>query len=122
MTVQPGLCRTWSEPKLLVISSTGSFFFLLCFAQNNAYYCFLLFLVSEIANIFFVVLFSFEMLLKMYSLGFQGYFVSLFNRFDSFVVLFSIIEVIFIQTNVMPPLGVSVLRCARLLRVFKATR
>ena len=62
------------------------------------------------------------MLLKMYSLGFQGYFVSLFNRFDSFVVLCSIIEVIFIQTDVMPPLGVSVLRCARLLRVFKATR
>ena len=24
MTVQPGLCRTWSEPKLLVFSHTGS--------------------------------------------------------------------------------------------------
>ena len=24
MTVQPGLCRTWSEPKLLVFSCTGS--------------------------------------------------------------------------------------------------
>ena len=23
MTVQPGLCRTWSEPKLLVFSRTG---------------------------------------------------------------------------------------------------
>ncbi|XP_064604467.1 muscle calcium channel subunit alpha-1-like isoform X3 [Liolophura sinensis] len=77
---------------------------------------------QEIANIFFVALFSLEMLLKMYSLGFQGYFVSLFNRFDSFVVMCSIIEIILIHTNVMPPLGVSVLRCARLLRVFKATR
>ncbi|XP_071083520.1 muscle calcium channel subunit alpha-1-like isoform X5 [Haliotis cracherodii] len=77
---------------------------------------------QAIANMFFVVLFTFEMLLKMYSLGFQGYFVSLFNRFDSFVVLFSILEVILIYTGVMPPLGVSVLRCARLLRVFKATR
>ncbi|ESO91449.1 hypothetical protein LOTGIDRAFT_51275, partial [Lottia gigantea] len=77
---------------------------------------------QSIANLFFVVLFTFEMLLKMYSLGFQGYFVSLFNRFDSFVVLCSILEVIFIYTEVMPPLGVSVLRCARLLRVFKATR
>lgn len=78
--------------------------------------------LPAIANMFFVVLFTFEMLLKMYSLGFQGYFVSLFNRFDSFVVLFSILEVILIYTGVMPPLGVSVLRCARLLRVFKATR
>jgi voltage-dependent calcium channel L type alpha-1D len=79
-------------------------------------------LISEWANIFFVILFTLEMLLKMYSLGFQGYFVSLFNRFDSFVVLCSIIEVILIRTDLMPPLGVSVLRCARLLRVFKATR
>ncbi|KAJ8301680.1 hypothetical protein KUTeg_020667 [Tegillarca granosa] len=77
---------------------------------------------QEVANLFFVALFTLEMLLKMYSLGLQGYFVSLFNRFDSFVVLCSIIEVILIHTNVMPPLGVSVLRCARLLRVFKATR
>jgi voltage-dependent calcium channel L type alpha-1D len=71
---------------------------------------------------FFVVLFSLEMLLKMYSLGFQGYFVSLFNRFDSFVVICSILEAVLMFTEVMPPLGVSVLRCARLLRVFKATR
>ena len=78
--------------------------------------------VPAIANLFFVVLFTLEMLLKMYSLGFQGYFVSLFNRFDSFVVICSILEVILLYTNIMPPLGVSVLRCARLLRVFKATR
>jgi voltage-dependent calcium channel L type alpha-1D len=79
-------------------------------------------LFAALANLFFVVLFTLEMILKMYSLGFQGYFVSLFNRFDSFVVICSILEVIFYYTNVMPPLGVSVLRCARLLRVFKATR
>lgn len=78
--------------------------------------------VSEIANLIFIVLFTFEMFLKMYSLGFQGYFVSLFNRFDSFVVCASILEAILMYTGVMPPLGVSVLRCARLLRVFKATR
>ncbi|KAL3851956.1 hypothetical protein ACJMK2_015646, partial [Sinanodonta woodiana] len=77
---------------------------------------------QDIANLFFVVLFTLEMLLKMYSLGFQSYFVSLFNRFDSFVVICSILEVILMRTGVMPPLGVSVLRCARLLRIFKATR
>ena len=71
---------------------------------------------------FFIVLFTVEMLVKMYSLGFQGYFVSLFNRFDSFVVVCSIVEAVFTKTGVMPPLGVSVLRCARLLRVFKFTR
>ncbi|KAH9503819.1 Voltage-dependent calcium channel type D subunit alpha-1 [Bulinus truncatus] len=75
-----------------------------------------------LANLFFVVLFTFEMVVKMYSLGFQGYFVSLFNRFDSFVVVCSILEVILMYTEVFPPLGISVLRCARLLRVFKATR
>lgn len=77
---------------------------------------------QAVANSFFVVLFTLEMFLKMFSLGFQGYFVSLFNRFDSFVVVFSAMEVILWYTNVFPPLGISVLRCARLLRVFKATR
>ena len=89
---------------------------------NLIYLFFFFFFKIEIANLFFVVLFTLEMLLKMYSLGFQGYFVSLFNRFDCFVVICSIIEAVFIFTGLMPPLGVSVLRCARLLRVFKATR
>ncbi|XP_043493154.1 muscle calcium channel subunit alpha-1 isoform X3 [Polistes fuscatus] len=77
---------------------------------------------QEITNMFFIALFSMEMILKMYSLGFQGYFVSLFNRFDCFVVIGSITEMILTNTNVMPPLGVSVLRCVRLLRVFKVTK
>jgi len=77
---------------------------------------------TEISNLFFIGLFTVEMLVKMYSVGLQGYFVSMFNRFDSFVVVFSIVEEIFTYTGIMPPLGVSVLRCARLLRVFKATR
>lgn len=63
-----------------------------------------------------------EMLIKMYSLGIRTYFDFLFNIFDFFVVIFSVIEVILKQTKVLPPLGVSVLRCARLLRVFKVTR
>ncbi|XP_074594499.1 ca[2+]-channel protein alpha[[1]] subunit D isoform X2 [Brevipalpus obovatus] len=74
------------------------------------------------ANIFFVVLFTLEMFLKMYSLGFQGYFVSLFNRFDCFVVIGSITEIILTKNEWMEPLGVSVLRCVRLLRIFKVTK
>lgn len=80
------------------------------------------FLSSDLANIIFVVLFSIEMLIKMYSLGIRCYFDFMFNRFDFFVVICSIIEIVLIRTKVMPPLGVSVLRCARLLRVFKVTR
>ena len=53
---------------------------------------------------------------------FQGYFVSLFNRFDFFVVLSSLLEMILTFHEVMPPLGLSVLRCVRLLRTFKVTR
>ncbi|KAF5296914.1 hypothetical protein FQA39_LY12271 [Lamprigera yunnana] len=77
---------------------------------------------QEKTNMFFIALFTLEMLLKMYSLGFQGYFVSLFNRFDCFVVIGSITETILTKTKVMPPLGISVLRCVRLLRVFKVTK
>lgn len=76
---------------------------------------------QEVTNLFFVALFTMEMILKMYSLGFQGYFVSLFNRFDCFVVLGSIGEMVLTNTHIMPPLGVSVLRCVRLLRVFKVS-
>jgi hypothetical protein len=61
------------------------------------------------------------MLLKMYSLGFRSYFVSMFNRFDCFVVFGSITEII-LNYNIELSLGVSVLRCVRLLRVFKVTR
>ncbi|KAK0162142.1 hypothetical protein PV327_008504 [Microctonus hyperodae] len=77
---------------------------------------------QEYTNMFFIALFSMEMMLKMYSLGFQGYFVSLFNRFDCFVVIGSISEMILTRTKVMPGLGISVLRCVRLLRVFKVTK
>ncbi|GBP31103.1 Voltage-dependent calcium channel type D subunit alpha-1 [Eumeta japonica] len=77
---------------------------------------------QEYGNAFFVALFTLEMLVKMYSLGLQGYFVSLFNRFDCFVVIGSISEMVLTKSEVMPPLGISVLRCVRLLRVFKLTK
>ena len=58
----------------------------------------------------------------MYALGIQFYFIPLFNRFDFFVVISSILEMMLTMSNVMPPLGMSVLRCIRLLRAFKVTR
>ncbi|KAF7258662.1 hypothetical protein EG68_04262 [Paragonimus skrjabini miyazakii] len=51
------------------------------------------------ANIVFVVLFSIEMLIKMYSLGVRCYFDFMFNRFDFFVVICSIIEIVLIRTK-----------------------
>ncbi|XP_028178504.1 muscle calcium channel subunit alpha-1-like isoform X1 [Ostrinia furnacalis] len=77
---------------------------------------------QNIANYIFVVLFTMEMLVKMYALGFQGYFVSLFNRFDCFVMICSILELALTITDTIPQLGISVLRCVRLLRVFKVTK
>uniref|UniRef100_A0A8B9LEC6 Voltage-dependent L-type calcium channel subunit alpha n=1 Tax=Astyanax mexicanus TaxID=7994 RepID=A0A8B9LEC6_ASTMX len=78
--------------------------------------------VQEIANKVLLSLFTVEMLLKMYSLGLQVYFVAFFNRFDCFVVCGGILETVLVEMEIMPPLGISVLRCVRLLRIFKVTR
>ncbi|XP_075458516.1 voltage-dependent L-type calcium channel subunit alpha-1C isoform X6 [Ascaphus truei] len=78
--------------------------------------------VQDTANKVLLSLFTAEMLLKMYSLGLQAYFVSLFNRFDCFIVCGGILETILVETRIMSPLGISVLRCVRLLRIFKITR
>ncbi|XP_036388852.1 voltage-dependent L-type calcium channel subunit alpha-1D-like [Megalops cyprinoides] len=78
--------------------------------------------VQDIANKVLLSLFTVEMLLKMYSLGLQVYFVAFFNRFDCFVVCGGIMETILVELEIMPPLGISVLRCVRLLRIFKVTR
>ncbi|XP_033017963.1 voltage-dependent L-type calcium channel subunit alpha-1C isoform X29 [Lacerta agilis] len=77
---------------------------------------------GDTANKVLLALFTAEMLLKMYSLGLQAYFVSLFNRFDCFIVCGGILETILVETKIMSPLGISVLRCVRLLRIFKITR
>ncbi|CBY24520.1 unnamed protein product [Oikopleura dioica] len=71
--------------------------------------------VQLVANKVLLGLFTAEMFLKMYALGLVTYFSSLFNRFDCFVVCGSIIELILTSANVLEPLGISVLRCVRLL-------
>uniref|UniRef100_A0A4W3III4 Voltage-dependent L-type calcium channel subunit alpha n=1 Tax=Callorhinchus milii TaxID=7868 RepID=A0A4W3III4_CALMI len=78
--------------------------------------------IQDTANKVLLALFTCEMLVKMYSLGLQAYFVSLFNRFDCFVVCGGIIETILVEFEIMSPLGISVFRCVRLLRIFKVTR
>ncbi|KAM6044576.1 voltage-dependent L-type calcium channel subunit alpha-1S isoform 2-T2 [Chlamydotis macqueenii] len=78
--------------------------------------------VQDNANRVLLALFVAEMLLKMYALGLRQYFMSLFNRFDCFVVCAGILETILVELGSLSPLGISVLRCIRLLRIFKITR
>ncbi|XP_073541121.1 voltage-dependent L-type calcium channel subunit alpha-1S [Phyllobates terribilis] len=77
---------------------------------------------QDIVNQVLLALFTMEMILKIYALGFQSYFMSLFNRFDCFVVCTGLLEILLVASNIMTPLGISVLRCIRLLRIFKITR
>ena len=104
----------WSRPDLPAAQSHGwttsiANLPLLCFS-------------TEVANKVLLAMFTLEMLVKMYSLGLQAYFVSLFNRFDCFVVCGGIVETILVELAIMSPLGISVFRCVRLLRIFKVTR
>ncbi|XP_062419871.1 dihydropyridine-sensitive L-type skeletal muscle calcium channel subunit alpha-1-like isoform X3 [Pungitius pungitius] len=74
------------------------------------------------ANKLLLSMFALEMFMKMYALGFPSYFMSLFNRFDCFVVSTGIMELILVYMGVMSVMGISVLRCIRLLRLLKVTR
>lgn len=73
------------------------------------------------AEYVFLVLFIIEMCLKMYALGVKTYFESSFNKFDFFVVVGSIFEVIWSYYK-EGSFGLSVLRALRLLRIFKVTK
>ncbi|XP_036610092.1 voltage-dependent L-type calcium channel subunit alpha-1S [Trichosurus vulpecula] len=78
--------------------------------------------LQDVANRVLLTLFTIEMLMKMYGLGLRQYFMSVFNRFDCFVVCSGLIEIMLVESGVMTPLGISVLRCIRLLRIFKITK
>ncbi|XP_053462725.1 voltage-dependent L-type calcium channel subunit alpha-1S [Nycticebus coucang] len=78
--------------------------------------------LQDIANRVLLALFTIEMLMKMYGFGLRQYFMSLFNRFDCFVVCSGLLEILLVESGAMTPLGISVLRCIRLLRIFKITK
>ncbi|XP_062842556.1 calcium channel, voltage-dependent, L type, alpha 1S subunit, a [Trichomycterus rosablanca] len=77
---------------------------------------------QESCNKALLMLFAVEMLVKMYALGLPSYFMSLFNRFDCFVVTVGILELILVNTGFMSTMGISVMRCIRLLRLIKVTK
>lgn len=55
-------------------------------------------------------------------MGLPSYFMSLFNRFDCFVVSVGILELILVRMDIMSVMGISILRCIRLLRLIKVTK
>ncbi|XP_035239389.1 dihydropyridine-sensitive L-type skeletal muscle calcium channel subunit alpha-1-like isoform X1 [Anguilla anguilla] len=116
-------CHTWVKSNvfywlviLLVFLNT------LAIATEHHHQPETLTIVQDNANKVLLTLFAVEMFLKMYAFGLPAYFMSIFNRFDCFVVSVGILEIILVTLNVMSPLGISVLRCIRLLRLFKVTK
>lgn len=77
---------------------------------------------TDNTNKLLLSMFALEMFMKMYALGLSSYFMSLFNRFDCFVVSTGIMEIMLVHMGFMSVMGISVLRCIRLLRLLKVTR
>ncbi len=51
-------------------------------------------LIMERINIFFTLVFTVEMIIKLIALGFKDYFKSLFNVFDCLIVISGLIDII----------------------------
>uniref|UniRef100_A0A8C4HEF6 Voltage-dependent L-type calcium channel subunit alpha n=1 Tax=Dicentrarchus labrax TaxID=13489 RepID=A0A8C4HEF6_DICLA len=128
------LARRWNRffrMKCLVYVKTKGFYWLVMFlvllntltiATEHHHQPDSLTSLQDVASRVLLVLFIIEMFVKMYALGPRAYFMSLFNRFDFFVVLCGILEMIMFSAGAVAPLGFSVLRCIRLLRILKVTK
>uniref|UniRef100_A0AAQ5XES1 Voltage-dependent L-type calcium channel subunit alpha n=1 Tax=Amphiprion ocellaris TaxID=80972 RepID=A0AAQ5XES1_AMPOC len=128
------LARRWNRffrMKCLVYVKTKTFYWVVMFlvflntltiATEHHHQSVQLTALQDVASRVLLVLFVIEMFVKMYALGPRAYFMSLFNRFDFFVVLCGILEMILLSAGAVTPLGFSVLRCIRLLRILKVTK
>ena len=86
--------------------------------------------VLEGINYFFTSVFILEMLFKLTALGFKGYWINGWNKFDFFVVMASIIDIIlgivtsggssFLRVGPQLARVVRVLRVSRLLKLIKS--
>ncbi|XP_055343397.1 voltage-dependent L-type calcium channel subunit alpha-1D-like [Paramacrobiotus metropolitanus] len=74
------------------------------------------------ANVVFVILFLGELFIRMFALGTKHYFASFLNRFEFVIIGCSVIECVLNQLELLPELGLSVLRAARLVRIFQITQ
>uniref|UniRef100_A0A672IEZ9 Voltage-dependent L-type calcium channel subunit alpha n=1 Tax=Salarias fasciatus TaxID=181472 RepID=A0A672IEZ9_SALFA len=128
------LARRWNRffrMKCLVYVKTKAFYWVVMFlvflntltiATEHHHQSESLTSLQDVASRVLLVLFVIEMFVKMYALGPRAYFMSLFNRFDFFVVVCGILEMIMLSAGAVTPLGFSVLRCIRLLRILKVTK
>uniref|UniRef100_A0A672IF76 Voltage-dependent L-type calcium channel subunit alpha n=1 Tax=Salarias fasciatus TaxID=181472 RepID=A0A672IF76_SALFA len=133
-TTSDRLARRWNRffrMKCLVYVKTKAFYWVVMFlvflntltiATEHHHQSESLTSLQDVASRVLLVLFVIEMFVKMYALGPRAYFMSLFNRFDFFVVVCGILEMIMLSAGAVTPLGFSVLRCIRLLRILKVTK
>ncbi|XP_053083088.1 dihydropyridine-sensitive L-type skeletal muscle calcium channel subunit alpha-1 isoform X2 [Pangasianodon hypophthalmus] len=116
-------CRVWVKSKLFYwLIFLLVFFNTLVIATEHHQQTQSLTDFQESSNKALLSLFAVEMVLKMYALGLPAYFMSLFNRFDCFVVSVGILELVLVHMGVMSTMGISVMRCIRLLRLIKVTK
>lgn len=73
------------------------------------------------ANISFVIIFTGELLGKLWAFGPSLYWEYRFNRYDAFVVGVSVVELVITESTGVDSLGLGVLRCVRLLRLLRRT-
>ncbi|XP_066528429.1 calcium channel, voltage-dependent, L type, alpha 1S subunit, a [Hoplias malabaricus] len=116
-------CRVWVKSKLFYwLVFMLVFFNTLVIATEHHNQSDSLTHFQESSNQALLWLFAVEMLVKMYALGLPSYFMSLFNRFDCFVVSVGILELVLVQLGMMSAMGISIMRCIRLLRLIKVTK
>ena len=77
----------------------------------------------DMANLGFTYLFTFECVVKMYGLGISKYKKDMFNIFDFFVVVLSLVEVVMNSVNSESGGGAtSAFRSVRIFRIFRVLR
>lgn len=69
-------------------------------------------------NLALTIIFGVELAIKLFGMGVINYFRDLMNYLDFFVVVFSILELIFLSGNS----GLSALRAIRIFRTFRVLR
>uniref|UniRef100_A0A8C5CGB3 Voltage-dependent L-type calcium channel subunit alpha n=1 Tax=Gadus morhua TaxID=8049 RepID=A0A8C5CGB3_GADMO len=128
------LARRWNRfmrMKCLIYIKTREFYWAvmimvsvntLAIATEHHHQPYSLTILQDIISRLLLLMFALEMMVKMYALGPRMYFMSVFNRFDFFVVVCGIVEIILLWVQCITPLGLSVLRCIRLLRFLKVTK
>jgi hypothetical protein len=77
--------------------------------------------IFNVANLFFTIIFTVEVVLKLIGLGVSGYSADKFNLFDAAIVIVSIVEM-FLVSDEGGGGAFSALRAFRLFRIFKIFR